>query len=115
MHPFVRDLYKRVIHIGRDYPTGLPHVRAVWKKAIQNPSNCPSCYNTIDAASSPQCQEELFRAVNRGRFMVKEMIGVVQLKKFRAMKRRYDDDPSVTEETLEQALQRVEKMSAGEQ
>ena len=74
MHPLVRDLYKRVLHVGRDYPTGLSHVRDVWKRAMRDPSNCPTCY--VDPTSA-QCQEEMYHAVNRGRFMVKEMIGVI--------------------------------------
>ena len=28
MHPLVRDLYKRFLIVGRDYPQGLPYVRA---------------------------------------------------------------------------------------
>ncbi|GKY99815.1 hypothetical protein MPSEU_000935300 [Mayamaea pseudoterrestris] len=108
MNPLVRDLYKRVIHVGRDYPTGLPHVRKVWKDSMRNRANCPACYT--DPASS-QCQEELFHAVNRGRFMVKEMIGVIKLKKYRAMKQRYDR----TDETLEEAMDRVERLGHQQQ
>ena len=84
MHPLVRNLYKRVLHVGKDYPTGLVHVKQLWKKALRNPANCPSCYatdgNAITAMNSPACEEELFRAVYKGRFMVKEMIGVIQIK-----------------------------------
>ena len=109
MHPLVRDLYKRVIHVGRDYPAGLPHVREVWKKSMRNPANCPACYS--DSTSS-QCQEELYHAVNRGRFMVKEMMGVIKLKKYRAMKQRYDSSASI--ETWEQAMQRVERQGQSE-
>lgn len=109
MHPLVRDLYKRVIHVGRDYPTGLSHVRDVWKRAMRNPDNCPTCY--VDPQST-QCQEELYYAVNRGRFMVKEMIGVIKLKKYRAMKQRYGDSPG---ETLEQAMERVERLGQQQQ
>lgn len=36
-----------------------------------------------------QCQQEIIYAVQRGRIMVKEMIGVIQLKKYRTMKQRY--------------------------
>lgn len=36
------------------------------------------------------CEKELRKAVGRGRFMVREMIGVIQLKKYRTLKRRYD-------------------------
>ena len=127
MHPLVRNLYKRVLHVGGNYPTGMDHVKQMWKKALRNPQNCPSCYNPTDGSplaclsssltvsSSPtlsgknklheskqkeqleqqeipkECYEELLRAVHRGRQMVKEMIGVIQLKKYRAMKQRYDD------------------------
>lgn len=99
MHPLVRDLYKRVLHVGRDYPTGLAHVKKVWKKALRNPANCPSCVN--DPASDA-CYEEILRAVHKGRFMVKEMIGVIQIKKYRAMKQRYGT--SAMEEQREDAV-----------
>mmetsp|Transcript_19040 Transcript_19040/g.24510 ORF Transcript_19040/g.24510 Transcript_19040/m.24510 type:complete len:124 (-) Transcript_19040:42-413(-) len=94
MHPLVRDLYKRVLHVGQDYPTGIDHVKQVWKKAIRNPKNCPSCYDDkglrkATAFRSPTCEEELLHNVYQGRHMVKEMIGVIQLKKYRAMKERY--------------------------
>ena len=103
MHPLVRDLYKRVIHVGHDYPTGWNHVREVWKKSMRNPANCPSCYTH---PSSPECQEELYHAVNRGRRMVKEMIGVIQLKKYRAMKQRYDSSSS---DVVANAMRRLEQ------
>jgi hypothetical protein len=101
MHPLVRDLYKRVVLIGRDYPTGWPHVQSIWKKALRNPDNCPSWYNhhqegtdgsntAAAAADSRNNEEELLRAVHRGRLAVKEMIGVIQLKKYRHIKQRYD-------------------------
>jgi hypothetical protein len=97
MHPLVRDLYKRVVWIGRDYPTGWSHVQSVWKSALRNPANCPSWYPDIhmtDATpnSKRNDEEELLRAVQRGRLAVKEMIGVVQLKKYRSMKQRYESD-----------------------
>jgi hypothetical protein len=106
MHPLVRDLYKRVVLIGRDYPTGWPHVQSIWKKALRNPDNCPSWYRNDDPTSHANGssssstavttdsdrnnEEELLRAVHRGRLAVKEMIGVIQLKKYRHIKQRYD-------------------------
>jgi len=115
MHPLVRDLYKRALLVGKEYPLGLEYVRRTWKTALRNPQNCPSCYlldrggtstttatttTTTTAATNtsktmvrldtPGCEKELRKAVARGRFMVREMIGVIQLKKYRAMKRRYD-------------------------
>ena len=143
IHPLVRDLYKRVLIVGRDYPTSMEHVKQVWKQALRNPNNCPSCYfegvaNAIQEqsqgekgqAQQEQCEEELIHAVARGRHMVKEMMGIIQLKKYRAMRSRYggrsgsqvlpsgsvsaellqspsgDDDPDIS---LEEAMVKLEK------
>lgn len=95
MHPLVRDLYKRAIIVGRDYPLGLDYVRETWKKALRNPQNCPSFYS--ENAQPRECEKELRKAVGKGRFYVREMIGVIQLKKYRAMKQRYDDGGSEIE------------------
>jgi hypothetical protein len=111
MHTLVRDLYKRVLIVGRDYPTGLEHVKEKWKNAMKDPTNCPSCYypgtstaskiigGTVDnnndnnynssSSISKECEEEIIRAVHKGRYMIKEMIGVIQLKKYRTMNQRY--------------------------
>lgn len=94
MHPLVRDLYKRALVVGRDYPLGMEYVRRTWKQALRNPKNCPSCYDNSGIASleAPGCEKELRKAVGKGRCMVREMIGVIQLKKYRTMKRRYSED-----------------------
>jgi hypothetical protein len=92
MHPLVRDLYKRVLLAGRDYPTGIDHVKAAWKKALRNPRNCPSCYGASGGGNDEEtaaCEREIRRAVAKGRHMVNEMAGVARLKKYRAMKERY--------------------------
>ncbi|KAG7339137.1 hypothetical protein IV203_020081 [Nitzschia inconspicua] len=137
IHPLVRDLYKRALVVGRDYPLGLPYVRKQWKRAIRNVDNTPSCYqqqqqqqqqhqsqsgpqhsqhpnttittrpterrrnqshhSSVSSSSSSssyfsvQCEREIRKAVGKGRFMIREMIGVIQLKKYRTMHRRYDD------------------------
>ena len=102
MHSLVRDLYKRALVVGRDYPLGLEYVRRTWKTALRNQRNCPSCYldnpasDPIACLDAPGCEKELRKAVARGRFMVREMIGVIQLKKYRTMKRRYDIDNTNT-------------------
>jgi hypothetical protein len=118
MHPMVRNLYKRVLHVGRDYPAGMEYVRSTWKRAIRNPLNCPSCYdahstNSVELNNQNQaCREELLFAVNRGRRMVKEMEGVVQLKKYRAMRERYDGFGTVDSE-VQQAMHRIERQTPG--
>ena len=60
------------------------HVRSQWKKALLNPDNCPSCYACPVRTGSPQ---------GRGTTIyVREMISVIQFKKYRAVKKRYYDD-----------------------
>ena len=100
MHPLVRDLYKRALMVGRDYPQGLDYVRTAWKKALRNQQNCPSCYGTAASSSSslrhdnfyysPACEREIRRAVGKGRKYIQEMVGVIQLKKYRTLRKRYD-------------------------
>ena len=79
MDPRVRDLYKRILVVGRDYPAGLDHVRERAKAEFGK-----------RAALTDDVQ--IKRAIAYGRYMVKEMIGVVQLKKYRTMKKRYVPD-----------------------
>jgi hypothetical protein len=110
MHPMVRNLYKRAIIVGRNYPAGLDYVRSAWKKALRDPKNCPSCYSAGSIQLDDRdCHEELLRGVNRGRKMVKEMVGIIQLKKYRAMKQRYD---SGIDNSVQEAMQRLEEQQA---
>lgn len=102
MHPLVRDLYKRVLIVGRDYPMGLNRVKSQWKPAMRNPSNCPSWYD----GRHDKKEEEILFAVHKGRQAVKEMIGIIQLKKYRSMKQRYDDSHNAT--GVEDAMSRLE-------
>ena len=98
MHPFVRDLYKRAILVGRDYnhPDGINYVRRKWKEAIRNPENWPLSYAAANSGetakgNSAELEKEIRIAVGKGRHMIKEMIGVIQLKKYREMKKRYNN------------------------
>ena len=79
MHPLVRNLYKRIIMVGRDYPGGMDIVRRKTKEYFRKNSDLTE-------------SEDILRAVNSGRWYLKnEIIGVIQLKKYRAMKGRYYD------------------------
>lgn len=138
MHPLVRKLYKEAIHVGRDYPLGLDKVRMEWKKAIRNPKNCPSCYNFVSQNSSkrtydsslpdhkqdviavpnrmhskehpnPDCERELRKAVGKGRYMIREMIGVIQLKKYRSLRQRYDDTDHNEVAILKKKLEKLQE------
>ena len=78
MHPLVRDLYKRALIVGRDYPLGLQYVRNKAKTELRAHAGITDVV-------------ELKRAVNRGRWMVKEMMAVIQLKKYRKLNTLYGD------------------------
>lgn len=96
MHPLVRNLYKRVLLVGKDYPhpDGITYIRRKWKEVIQNPENWPLNHAATDSSNkaisnSADLEHEIRLAVTKGRHMVKEMIGIIQLKKYREMKKRY--------------------------
>ena len=118
----VRNLYKRIIITGRDYPAGLDYVRQKAKaefakrahirddvearatplarhsaRAAQHVGALWQAYfrHRASRADPPACAAcpQLKRAVHYGRWMVKEMIGVIGLKKYRTMKARYSDEP----------------------
>ena len=99
MHPLVRDLYRRVILIGRDYPhaDGISYVRREWKKALRNPENCPSWYQSNSTEEVKE--KELRKAIAKGRYVLREMIGVIQLKKYRSLKRMYGEEYSSSQDT----------------
>lgn len=88
MHPLVRDLYKRAIIVGKDYPHpgGINFVKEQWKKALRDPQNA-----TFEIQDDPtQREKELRKVIGKGRYAIREMIGVIQLKKYRTMRRRYN-------------------------
>jgi hypothetical protein len=77
MHPLVRDLYKRFLIVGKDYPGGLEVVRRRAKIAFFEKSDLTK-------------EVDIKKAVARGRYMVRELIGITQLKKYRMVKTRYE-------------------------
>ena len=93
-----------MLHVGKDNPTGLAHVKEVWKK----PRAIPKTHLPVSWILPPAREEEILRAVNKGRFMVKEMIGVNQVKEYRVMKAPYDgkDGPDVV---AQRATEHLEK------
>lgn len=90
MDPKVRDLYKRFLYVGRDYPLGLTYVRDKVKAAF---------FKNRDLTDPV----DIKRAIKKGRWMVQEMIGVIQLKKYRTLNSRY------TSEELRDALRNIEQ------
>eukprot|EP00038_Savillea_parva_P007943 m.173455 g.173455 ORF g.173455 m.173455 type:complete len:80 (-) comp13698_c0_seq1:69-308(-) len=77
MHPLVRDLYKRIIVVGREYPGGLEVVRRKAKEHFRANAHLTE-------------EEDIRKAVSRGRWYVNnELVGVIKLKKYRTMAHRY--------------------------
>lgn len=90
MNPKVRDLYRRFLHVGKDYPLGLSYVREKAKTAF---------FKNKDLTDPV----EIKRAIKKGRWMVQEMVGVIQLKKYRTINSRY------TSEELRDILRNIEQ------
>ena len=78
MDPRVRDLYKRFLLVGRDYPSGLSYVREATKAAFRRTE-----------WSATTSEHDKHKAVTKGRYMVREMIALIQLKKYRTLSRAY--------------------------
>ena len=89
MHPLVRDAYRRLLWVGRDYPKGLAYVRERTKAGFREHAGLLS-------------ERELLTAVHRARWWAKELEGVVQLRKYRAMRARYG---ALAADTRENALE----------
>jgi hypothetical protein len=57
---------------------------------------------------SKECEKELRKAVGKGRYMIREMIGVIQLKKYRSMKRSYDNSSSSSAAQFNEYLSKIQ-------
>lgn len=79
MHPLVRDLYKRFLLVGKDYPGGINIIKNKTKEEFNKNKNLN---NEID----------IKKAVGRGRYMIRELIGIIQLKKYRTIKSKYNNN-----------------------
>lgn len=76
MHALVRDLYRRFLVAGRDYPGGMEVVRRKAKEAFF--SNAHLSENL-----------DILKAVKIGRYVVRELNAVGQLKKYRSIRKSY--------------------------
>eukprot|EP00912_Choanoflagellata_sp_UC4_P000014 UC4_evm1s10 len=78
MHPLVRDLYKRFLIVGHEWPAGIEVVRRRAKEGFLKNAHLED-------------EVEIRRAVSRGRWYLRnEMIGAIQLRKYRKIKQRYE-------------------------
>jgi len=77
MNPQVRDLYKRFMLAGRDYPKGLEFVRRKAKEGFGEQSDL-------------QDEVDIKKAVAKGRWWVRELNAVTKFAKYRRMRERYE-------------------------
>jgi hypothetical protein len=57
---------------------------------------------------SKECEKELRKAVGKGRYMIREMIGVIQLKKYRSIKRSYGNSSSSSTTQFNEYLSKIQ-------
>lgn len=76
MNPLVRDLYKRFMVAGQQYPQGLSHVREKVKKEF---------FDRKDITD----ELELKKAISFGRYWVRELVAISKLHKYRSLNKRY--------------------------
>eukprot|EP01038_Epipyxis_sp_PR26KG_P009478 gene9478-12769_t len=76
MNPLVRDLYKRFLFAGRDYPLGLNYIRERAKKEFMEKANIT-------------CDIEVKKCIAKGRYWAREVIAISKFHKYREMRKRY--------------------------
>ncbi|XP_014254106.1 electron transfer flavoprotein regulatory factor 1 [Cimex lectularius] len=74
----VIDLYKTLLHLGKDWPQGSDFFKSRLKKAFMKNRD----------VSDPEKVEAL---IKHGEFVKKEIETLYMLKKYRTMKRRYSN------------------------
>ncbi|KAI8898883.1 hypothetical protein BC833DRAFT_587897 [Globomyces pollinis-pini] len=78
MHPGVRDLYKQLLYIGREYPKGHQYFKKGLKGAFMKKKNIP--------------ESEIQKSIDHGWFVYKELEALWFLKKYRTLKKNYYDE-----------------------
>jgi hypothetical protein len=78
MHHNVRELYKRFLIAGRNYPQGLSFVREKAKEAF---------FQNRDISD----EFLLNKAIVKGRYWVREINAISMLHKYRSVRKRYSD------------------------
>ncbi|XP_045478991.1 electron transfer flavoprotein regulatory factor 1 [Harmonia axyridis] len=75
----VIDLYKRLLHLGKDYPSGYDLFRS-------------KLHNVFLKNSKENDPVKIEKMIAHGEYVVKELEALYMLKKFRTLKRRYYDN-----------------------
>uniref|UniRef100_A0A0A9XUP2 LYR motif-containing protein 5 n=1 Tax=Lygus hesperus TaxID=30085 RepID=A0A0A9XUP2_LYGHE len=75
----VIELYKTLLHLGKDYPLGFDYFRTRLKGAF---------LKNKDVTDS----EQVKKLIGHGEYVVKELEALYMLKKYRTLKRRYEKE-----------------------
>jgi hypothetical protein len=78
MNPKVRDLYKQLLYIGREYPKGFDYFRKGLKAAFLKKRHL-------------QDPQDIQKAIEQGQYVYKELEALWFLKKYRTMKKNYEN------------------------
>ncbi|KYB28063.1 electron transfer flavoprotein regulatory factor 1 [Tribolium castaneum] len=73
----VIQLYKTLLHLGKDYPSGYEFFRTRLHKAFMKNKD-------------EKDPEKIKKMIAHGQYIVKELETLYMLKKYRTLKRRYD-------------------------
>ncbi|RIB17658.1 hypothetical protein C2G38_2087727 [Gigaspora rosea] len=74
----VKNLYKRLLFIGREYPLGYSYFRPRLKKAFLKNRDLKN-------------EDDIKKAIETGEYVYKEIETLYYLKKYRALKKSYYD------------------------
>ncbi|XP_062586666.1 electron transfer flavoprotein regulatory factor 1-like [Saccostrea cucullata] len=77
----VIELYKNLLHLGKEYPKGYPYFRDRCKAAFLKNKDVKD-------------EEEIKMLIFRGEFVIKELEALYMLRKYRTLKKRYYENDS---------------------
>jgi hypothetical protein len=96
MHPFVRELYRQLLHAGSLHPEGKAFIRDRAKVAIFAEKHLLVPPRTRVTTRLPNSEHDdsidydaFMKAIYKGRWWVKELAGIIQLHKYRYLRRRF--------------------------
>jgi len=75
----VIQLYKNLLHLGREYPQGYDYFRS-------------KCHNAFTKNKNIKGEEQVEEWLAKGDYIIKELEALYMLKKYRTLKRRYYKD-----------------------
>ncbi|BFZ15878.1 hypothetical protein BsWGS_18917 [Bradybaena similaris] len=74
----VKQLYRTLLHLGRDYPKGAEYFRSRLHQAFMKNKDVTD-------------EKEVEMLIAKGQYIVKELEALYMLRKYRTLKRRYYD------------------------